>query len=85
MTGIFACARTQRMNEVRVVRTLKLAKSDVDFLRAQEKADVVMQDKLKTYRQSLRDLPATEQPNADACTTPEALAAWGPTWPTDPA
>ena len=78
-------ARGERMNEIRVKRVPRLEKSDVDFLRAQEKADVVMQDKLKTYRQSLRDLPATEQPNADACTTPEALAAWGPTWPTDPA
>lgn len=78
-------ARTQRMNEVRQERQPRLEKSDVDLLRAQEKVDVVMQDKLKTYRQGLRDLPATEQPNVDALTTPELLVAWKPAWPVDPA
>jgi hypothetical protein len=78
-------ARTQRINEVRIVRKPRLEKSDVDLLRAQETANVIMQDALKNYRQTLRDLPATEQPTIDAITTPEELALWEPKWPVDPA
>lgn len=78
-------ARIQRMNEVRTQRAPKLTKSDVDLLKAQEAADLARQTALKTYRQKLRDLPATEQPAVDACATPEALDAWRPTWPVDPA
>lgn len=78
-------ARGERINEVRVARMPKLEKSDIDLLRAQEKADVVMQDSLKDYRQKLRDIPTTEKPNVDAITTPEALATWEPAWPVDPA
>jgi len=77
-------ARTQRMNEIRAERTPRLEKSDVDLLRAQETADVVTQNNLKTYRQKLRDVPQVGQPNVDAITTPEALAAWEPTWPVSP-
>lgn len=77
-------ARTQRMTEVRAARARQLAQSDLEFLRAQETGDVVMQTKLKTYRQQLHDLPATAQPRVDALTTPEQLAAWEPTWPIDP-
>ena len=78
-------ARLQRMGEVRQGRTVKLLKSDADLLRAQEAGNTMLQTSLKDYRQKLRDLPATEQPNVDAVTTPGALAAWGPTWPVDPA
>ena len=78
-------ARVQRMNEVRGERASKLTKSDVDLLRASmETSDVVMQNTLRIYRQQLRDLPTTEQPNVEALTTPEQLAAWQPAWPPDP-
>ena len=77
-------ARRQRMDEVRTERASKLLKSDVDYLRAQEAANLTLQTRLKDYRQKLRDLPAVEQPNVDAITTPDALAAWEPTWPIDP-
>ena len=77
-------ARTQRMNDVRAQRDTKLVKSDLDFVKAQEAADLVKQAAIKTYRQALRDLPATEGPAVDALATPEALAAWEPTWPIVP-
>ena len=78
-------ARIQRMNEVRTTRSLQLQQSDVDLLRSQETSDLTMQTKLKEYRQKLRDLPATEQPNVEACLTPAQLEAWAPLWPANPA
>lgn len=77
-------ARIQRMNEVRAGRAPKLVKSDVDFVRAMETGNTTLQTSLKDYRQKLRNLPATEQPNVDAITTPDTLAAWNPAWPVDP-
>lgn len=78
-------ARTQRMNEVRWQRGPKLTKSDVDLLKALEAGNTTLQASLKTYRQALRDIPQTQQAAMDACTTPEQLETWAPTWPTDPA
>lgn len=78
-------ARTQRMNEVRRERGPKLAKSDVDLLKAQEAGNTTLQASLRVYRQALRDIPQTEQVNVEACTTPEHLETWAPAWPTDPA
>lgn len=78
-------ARAQRMNEVRAERSPKLEKADRDRRVAIDQGDLVLEAKLKDYAQKLRDLPATEQPNVDASTTPEQLDAWRPTWPVDPA
>ena len=79
-------ARAQRMNEVREKRAPKFTKSNYDLLYVLvDSPNTPMQNKLKDYRQKLRDLPTTEQPNVDALATPEQLAAWEPTWPVDPA
>lgn len=78
-------ARAIWLDEVRRERAPKLTKSDVDFVRAQESGDVARQERVKIYRQSLRDITATERPRVDACATPEALEALTPEWPTDPA
>lgn len=78
-------ARAQRMNEVRAERVPKLESVDWRIARAVDKGDLLAEASLRAYRQKLRDVPQTEQPNVDACTTPEALIAWQPTWPTDPA
>lgn len=74
-------ARDLWLEEVRAARAPKLAKSDVDAMRALEKGDATLQAKVATYRQHLRDITATERPRVDACTTPEALDALEPEWP----
>ena len=78
-------ARAQRMNEVRSGRVPKLAKVDLDILRAEDTSGTSLLGRLRTYRQALRDVPQVAQPSVDAITAPDALAAWVPTWPVDPA
>lgn len=78
-------ARNQRLDEVRLLRKPRLTKSDADYLRAVETNNTDLRSSLATYRQTLRDLPATSKPEVAACATPDQLMAWEPTWPVDPA
>lgn len=78
-------ARTLWMDEVRTARKPKLEKSDVDLMRAQEGGTAAQIDKVKVYRQQLRDITATERGRVDACSTPAALESLVPQWPLDPA
>lgn len=48
------------MRLLRIERNKKLAETDW-----MANSDVVMTDKWKTYRQALRDLPATQEPQLD--------------------
>ena len=78
-------AREQRLEELRRDRTPRLAKSDIDVVRALEDPSSARVGLLRTYRQALRDLPATSHLGLAACPTADALAAWEPAWPVDPA
>ncbi len=77
-------ARTQKINEIRAERNLRITESDklilkyIDVGTAQQQADI------RAYRQALRDLPTTVQTELAALTTPAQLAAYVPTWPADP-
>lgn len=83
-TGVsMPLARLQRMNEVRAERNQKLKQNDDDYSRALKEKNLTRQTSLEQYAQKLRDLPATVQPAVEACTTPEQLDAWRPSWPVD--
>ena len=71
MTAIDAAAP---LKELRVQRDAKLAETDFHAL-----SDVTMADNMKTYRQELRDLPATATPSLD-----ENGDLINVTWPTPP-
>ena len=73
------------MNEVRKVRNRYLVKNDADYTKALKDRDTLLQARLAEYAKQLRDVPAVEQPNVDACTTPYQLDSWEPAWPPDPA
>ena len=77
-------ARLQCMNEVRSARVSKLEKANMDIEYAEDQATPALLARLRTYRQALRDVPQTNQASLDACTTPEAVGAWTPTWPVSP-
>lgn len=67
------------MTELRVERDTKLAETDGEVLRDQERSqpDIGLRD----YRQALRDLPATAVAEVEAITDATALENWQPTWP----
>ena len=71
MTEIDAAAP---MKELRLQRNAKLAETDWTAL-----ADVTMADNMKTYRQALRDLPASADPKLDSDNFLTNV-----TWPTKP-
>jgi hypothetical protein len=73
-------AKTQRLEEIRAERNTKLDASDKEMAKATE-TNTKEQD-WKTYRQALRDLPATV--NMESVTTAAELAAFVPMWPTAP-
>jgi len=77
-------ARLQRLDEVRAERGPKLALADIAIQRATDAYNVSLASRLRDYRQALRDLPEVAQPEIEALTTPEALAAWEPAWPVEP-
>lgn len=77
-----AMARAIRLGEIRERRNALLAASDVAALKAQDTGSG--QPALAAYRNALRDLPVTVQPELDAITDVEALAAYEPAWPTKP-
>lgn len=73
-------ARVQRLAEIRDERDKLLVASDGLMLRAQETGRGVVE--MQTYRQALRDLPASI--NLSTHASDEALAAYAPAWPTLP-
>lgn len=76
-------ARALRMTEIRRARDARLAASDGPMLRVQEQDKAPEIAALKAYRQALRDVPQTT--DLSSLTTPDALDAFEPVWPTEPA
>ena len=74
-------ARTQRMSEIREERDGKLIEADGPTTREMEQSGTDY-TAWKVYKQALRDLPAAT--DLSKITTPEALEAFNPTWPTPP-
>lgn len=77
-------ARAQVLSEIRVKRDSLLADSDKLLLRAQDQGNAAAVAKLQPYRQALRDLPATVQPQLDAINDPAVLGTFTPTYPVVP-
>ncbi len=78
-------AKAQRLSEVRADRDARLAAADALTLKTMDSAVKADQDKVKTYKQALRDLPTTAQTAINAAATPDALDAYAPPWPVAPA
>ena len=72
-------ARVQRLAEIRAERDKLLALSDSQVVRAQEIGTPAEIAALKTYRQSLRDIPQTTV--LGSIVTSEALSDYEPAWP----
>lgn len=70
-------AREIKKDMIRAERNPKLAKLDVDFMRAVEAGDTVAQTTIAAKKQALRD--ATDDPAIAAATTPDELKAVVPT------
>lgn len=77
-----ARARPIKTDQIRVERDKRFAALDINYIRADEAGNVVEKQRIAILKQKLRDLPATVQPDLAAITTPEALEAWEPPWPT---
>lgn len=75
-------ARKQLLTELRRERNAKLDDSDKEKSKLDDVGTREQRQALATYRQSLRDLPATAKDALDGITTVEGLLAWQPTWPT---
>ena len=75
-------ARAQRMSEIRSERDKRLILSDAQMARAQDIGAPAEIAALKTYRQSLRDLPQTI--NLNSIQDVDNLAAYEPNWPVEP-
>ncbi len=78
-------ARGQRLAEVRADRDARLQAADALTLKTMDSAVTDDQDKVRAYKQALRDLPATVQADLGAAATPDALASYEPAWPATPA
>lgn len=78
-----AC-RDQLMEEIRKERNIRLDDSDKKKNQLDDIGTGPQQAAYATYRQSLRDLPTTVQSEIDILSTPSALEAYEPTWPTEP-
>jgi len=79
-----ARARPIKTDLIRPERNERLAALDIDYMRADEAGDSVEKQHIANAKQTLRDLPATIQPDLDAISQPEKLEAYEPTWPTEP-
>ena len=66
----------EAMRLLRVERDARIAKSDW-----RGNSDLTMSDAWKTYRQALRDLPATASPKLDSINELDLTSV---TWPTEP-
>ena len=64
------------MRLLRVERDARIAKTDW-----RGNSDLTMSDAWKTYRQALRDLPATASPKLDSINELDLTSV---TWPTEP-
>lgn len=76
-----AKARPIKTDQLRPERDKRLADEDVAYMRADEAGDTAEKARIAARKQALRNLPITIQPELDLIDTPEALAAWQPTWP----
>ena len=74
-------ARTIKTDHIRPERNERLATLDIDYMRADEAGDTSEKQRIANVKQTLRDLPATIQPDLDAIDQPEELEAYEPTWP----
>lgn len=75
-------ARVIKTNLIRRERNERLAAEDVELKKAEDEANPGEVNRIRAKRRSLRDVPADVQPDLDAITTPGALEAFEPAWPT---
>lgn len=71
VADIAAC-KSIHLDKFRAVRAPKLAKLDVDFMRAVEQGDTAKQAEIATAKQELRDVTKTPLPD----TLPEIKVTW---------
>lgn len=74
-------AQSQRLNEIRVERDVRLAASDAIKARLDDMGNPLQNQAVKVYRQSLRDLPAGVTADLGALSTVEQLQKYQPAWP----
>jgi hypothetical protein len=65
-------AKAIHLDKFRAARTPKLAKLDVDYMKAVEQADITKQAEIAASKQALRDVTLTPLPD----TLPEIKAVW---------
>lgn len=72
-------ARVIKTEQIRRERDKRLKAEDVETMKAiQNPAQLNV---IEARKRTLRDIPATIQPELDTITTPEALEAYQPAWP----
>lgn len=76
-------ARVIKTGHIRGERNARLNAIDNSIRAAEDGNTPGEVARLRGVRQSLRDLPATIQPELEAIDTPEALEVWQPAWPDD--
>jgi hypothetical protein len=76
-------ARTLILDKHRAERDTKLIESDAKWVEKMSKSEDTTA--LETYKQELRDLPATMQTELDALDDETDIENYEPTWPTEPA
>ena len=77
-------ARAQLLKELRARRNAILAQSDGQKIKLDEIGTDEERQAYRTYRQALRDLPATVQAQVDAITTAQELESYEPQLPQEP-
>ena len=75
-------ARKIKMGRIRAGRNSRFPALDAEWMKAMGQGDNTVAAAIEAKRQILRDLPSTTDLNT--LTTPEALAAFEPAWPTVP-
>ncbi len=78
-----ALTKEQRLAEIRLERNAALDGTDKDMARLNEIGTAEQVAAMKAYRQQLRDIPATVQPDLDKSATPDEVAEL-PLWPEKP-
>jgi len=79
-----ALAKAQIKAEVRTERNKRLAESDADKIRLDDIGTTQQKLDISTYRQTLRDLPASTDIQIDNLISVPALELYNPTWPIKP-
>lgn len=82
ITYDLSAVRQYIMAEVRAERNKRLIQSDADKARLDDTGDQVDKLALALYRQQLRDLPLQVDAELARLSTPEALKAYTPAYPT---